>query len=195
VYEIFRVAKGRKGKGEPAAAVQAAAAPAAAGRTFVTHLTGGEEVPARDTRAQGQAVFRLSADGTELHFRLIVANILNVTSAHIHLGPAGENGAVVAFLFGPAPAGGGRTSGVLATGTITADDLTGPLAGQPLSALVEQMAAGGAYVNVHTDDGESPADTGPGDFPGGEVRGQIRLAGPLGAPSVDALKASPGKRR
>ena len=28
-------------------------------------------------------------------------------------------------------------------------------------------------VNVHTDNGVAPANTGPGDFPGGEIRGQI----------------------
>ena len=67
---------------------------------------------------------------------------------------------------------------MLATGTITAADLVGPLAGQPLSALIEEMPAGNTYVNVHTDDGVAPPNTGPGDFPGGEIRGQIRLLGP-----------------
>src|SRR5262249_21762909 len=33
---------------------------------------------------------------------------------------------------------------------------------------------GNTYVNVHTNDGVPPANTGPGDFPGGEIRGQIR---------------------
>ncbi|MGH2765044.1 MAG: CHRD domain-containing protein, partial [Actinomycetota bacterium] len=63
--------------------------------------------------------------------------------------------------------------GVLATGTITDEDLVGPLAGQPLSALVEEIEAGNAYVNVHTDDGVGDANTGPGDLPGGEIRGQL----------------------
>lgn len=35
------------------------------------------------------------------------------------------------------------------------------------------MRAGEAYVNVHTNDGVAPDNTGPGDFPGGAVRGQI----------------------
>ena len=141
---------------------------------FGTHLTGDEEVPARETLAQGQAIFKLSKDGSELHYKLIVANIENVVASHIHLGPAGENGDVVAFLAGPFPAGGGRTNGVLAEGTITEADLVGELAGQPLSALIAEIEAGNAYVNVHTNDGVDPTNTGPGDFPGGEIRGQIR---------------------
>ena len=94
--------------------------------------------------------------------------------AHIHLAPAGVNGPVVAFLFGPVAAGGGRFSGVLAQGTLTEDDLIGPLAGQEFTALVDAMLAGNSYVNVHTDDGVAPGGTGPGDLPAGEVRGQIR---------------------
>jgi hypothetical protein len=35
------------------------------------------------------------------------------------------------------------------------------------------MEAGTAYVNVHTNDNVPPPNTGPGDFPGGEIRGQI----------------------
>ncbi|MGH7455091.1 MAG: CHRD domain-containing protein, partial [bacterium] len=81
---------------------------------------------------------------------------------------------VVAFLFGSVAPGGGRTDGVLAQGTITAANLVGPLAGHPLSDLISAMRAGNTYVNVHTNDGVGLPDTGPGDFPGGEVRGQIR---------------------
>jgi hypothetical protein len=147
-------------------------------RNFVAHLSGDEEVPARDTLAQGQAIFQLTKVGDGLNFLLLVANIENVVAAHIHLAPAGSNGPVVAFLFGPAPAGSGPVDGVLAQGVITAADLSGPLAGQPLSALINEMRAGNTYVNVHTNDGIDPPNTGPGDFPGGEVRGQIAPAGP-----------------
>jgi CHRD domain len=155
--------------------VLALAAPVdASGQNLVAHLSGRDEVPSNASLAQGQAIFHLSSDGTKLDYTLIAANIDNVVFAHIHVAPAGVNGPVVAFLFGPAAAGGGRFSGVLAQGTITADDLTGPLAGQPLSALVDAMLAGNTYVNVHTDDGVAPGGTGPGDLPAGEVRGQIR---------------------
>ncbi|MGH3005977.1 MAG: CHRD domain-containing protein [Gaiellaceae bacterium] len=148
-------------------------APAGENANFRAHLTGDDEVPANASAGQGQAVFHLSADGTELEYKLIVANIENVVASHIHVGAEGENGPVVAFLFGPAPAGGGRTDGVLARGTVTEADLVGPLAGQPFSALVDAMRAGNTYVNVHTNDGVEPAGTGPGDLPAGEIRGQI----------------------
>jgi CHRD domain len=156
------------------ATVLALAAPAnAEDRNFVAHLSARDEVPSNESLAQGQAIFHLNADGTQLDYKLIAANIDNVVFAHIHLAPAGVNGPVVAFLFGPAAAGGGRFSGVLAEGTITEDDLIGPLAGQGLAALVDAMLAGDTYVNVHTDDGVAPGGTGPGDLPAGEVRGQI----------------------
>jgi hypothetical protein len=47
-----------------------------------------------------------------------------------------------------------------------------------LSALVSALNNGNAYVNVHTNDGVDGINTGPGDFPGGEIRGQIEAAGP-----------------
>jgi len=147
-------------------------------RNFVAHLSGDEEVPPRDTLAQGQAIFHLSNDSTERDYQLIVANIENVVAAHIHLGAVGVNGPVVAFLAGPFPPAGGLVDGILAQGTITAANLVGPLMGQSLSVLIEAMRTGGTYVNVHTNDGVDPPNTGPGDFPGGEVRGQIDPAGP-----------------
>lgn len=134
---------------------------------FRTHLTGDEEVPAVETQAQGQAIFKLSADGESLDYKLIVANIENVTMAHIHQGAAGTNGPPVVWLYpedGPPPAEiPGRTQGVLAEGTITADDLVGPLAGASIQDLITDIQDGNAYVNVHTTQN-----------PGGEVRGQIR---------------------
>ncbi|WP_207207043.1 CHRD domain-containing protein [Agromyces binzhouensis] len=159
-----------------ALAVAAALSPGiaqASPSTWTAPLSAAQEVPANDSLARGQAVFMLSADGTELDYRLIVANLDNPVASHIHLAPAGQNGQVVAFLFGPAAPGGGRTSGVIATGTITAADLIGPLAGASLADLVDAIESGGAYVNVHTNDGVAPVTGEPGDIPSGEIRGQI----------------------
>ncbi len=66
-----------------------------------------------------------------------------------------------------------RQTGILSTGTITAADLIGPLAGQSMARLIREIRAGNTYVNVHTNDGVAPIDTGPGDFPGGEIRAQL----------------------
>jgi hypothetical protein len=142
-------------------------------QNWSVHASGDLELPARETLGQGQAIFQLSKDGTAIEYRLIASNIENVTASHIHLGGSTVNGPVVAFLFGNAPSGGGRTNGVLAEGTITAADLVGPLAGEPLSALIDAMNSGNAYVNVHTNDGVAPTNTGAGDFPGGEIRGNF----------------------
>jgi len=138
-----------------------------------THLKGDQEVPPRETQAQGQAIMKVSADGLSVSYKLIASNIDNIVASHIHIGPAGSNGPIVVFLYGTAPSGAGRHDGILAEGTFTSANFINTLAGQPMSALLAQMAAGNAYVNVHTNDGVAPTNTGPGDFPGGEVRGQI----------------------
>lgn len=150
------------------------AAEAGSARNFVAHLTGDGEVPARATQAQGQAKVQFDRAGETLVCKLNAANIENVVQAHIHLGSATENGPVVAFLYGPVPAGGGRTDGRLSKVEITDADLRGPLAGKTVADLRAAIRAGNAYVNVHTSDGVAPPNTGPGDFPGGEIRGQLR---------------------
>jgi hypothetical protein len=147
-------------------------------KVYTAHLDGSQEVPERETPAQGQAVMKIAKDGQSIEYILIVANIQNVTAAHIHVGSAVVNGPVVVWLYGPAAPGGGRTDGVLATGVITADDLVGPLAGATLQDLIDQMNDGLTYVNVHTSDGSGPENAGPGNFPTGEVRGQLRANGP-----------------
>jgi hypothetical protein len=136
---------------------------------FTAHLRGSNEVPAVNSKGQGQAIFTLSEDGTQLHYKLIVANTKNVTQAHIHCGEAGSNGPVVVFLFGFV-AGGVNQNGVLAEGTITSANIIprgssaacmGGLA--TFENLVERMRSGSVYVNAHTV-----------AFPGGEIRGQVK---------------------
>jgi len=148
-------------------------------RTIETKLSGDEEVPVRITGAHGSANVRLAKDGQSIDFQLVVNDIRNVTQAHIHMAPKGTNGGIVVWFFPSVkattalPGGGGEHHGMLAQGTFTAADLRGALAGHPLSDLIAAIAAGRAYVNIHTDDGVAPPNTGPGDFPGGEVRGQL----------------------
>jgi hypothetical protein len=151
-----------------------AVAPAAvAGDNFVATLSGGQEVPARDTQARGVATFKLREGGTALAFKLNVANIDNVFAAHIHCGAVGVNGPVGVTLFMGVPAG-GAVNGTLAAGTITVPDAGNGCGWADLAAVLAAMGSGATYVNVHTNDGVPPTDTGPGDFPGGEIRGQVR---------------------
>jgi CHRD domain len=156
-----------------ALALLALAPSAVAGDNFVAALSGGQEVPARDTQAVGVATFKLRQDGTALEFKVNVANIDNVVAAHIHCGVVGVNGPVGVTLFGGAPAG-GASQGTLAEGTITAPDPGNGCGWTDLAAVLAAMRSGATYVNVHTNDGVDPPNTGPGDFPGGEIRGQIR---------------------
>ena len=146
---------------------------ALAGDNFVAVLSGDQEVPARDTQARGVATFKLRDDGTALAFKLNVANIDNVFAAHIHCGAVGVNGPVGVTLFMGAPAG-GAVNGTLAEGTITAPDPGNGCGWTDLAAVLAAMGSGATYVNVHTNDGVEPPNTGPGDFPGGEIRGQVR---------------------
>ena len=156
-----------------------------------THMTGAEEVclppsctvstPA-DSRAQGQAVFRVNGDGTAVDFRLIASNIDNVFMSHIHCGRPGQNGPIRMWLYPgtpgptgtPGPSGSGPQNGVLASGTFDPRGVICPASavGQNMP-LLDAIRAGLTYVNVHTNDGVAPANTGPGDFPGGEIRGQL----------------------
>ena len=155
-----------------ALAVLALAPTAWAGENFVAPLSGDQEVPARDTQAVGVATFKLREDGAALQFKINVANIDNVVAAHIHCAAAGVNGPVGVTLFGGA-AGGGVTNGTLAEGTITAADTVNACGWTDLASVLAAIQSGNTYVNVHTNDGVAPTNTGPGDFPGGEIRGQI----------------------
>ena len=111
-----------------AATVPAIGDPPAA-KNFGAHLGGGQEVPARETPAQGQAIFQVNADETAISYQVIVANINNVVASHIHFAPARTNGSVVAFLAGPFSPGGGPSNGILGQGTITAAKPGGAIGG------------------------------------------------------------------
>jgi len=156
-----------------ALALLAVAPSALAGDNFVATLSGGQEVPARDTLAVGVATFKLREDGAALRFKVNVANIDNAFAAHIHCGAVGVNGPVGVTLFMGPPAG-GVANGTLAEGTVAAPDPANGCGWADLGAVLAAMGSGATYVNVHTNDGVAPPNTGPGDFPGGEIRGQVR---------------------
>jgi hypothetical protein len=125
-------------------------------------LSPGSTTTPGNSLATGRAVFWMDEDGGSLHFRLEVHNITGVFASHIHLNGPGVNGPVVVPLFSSATPT-GTVNGLLSQGTITAANLTGPLAGHSLAELLTDIRSGDAYVNVHT----LP------NHPGGEIRGQI----------------------
>ena len=132
---------------------------------FRAHLTGDQEVPPRETLATGEAVFQLSKDGMRLSYKIIVANLANITMAHIHVANEGSNGPVVTWLYPTAPPAlliPNTTNGILQEGVITKANLSGILVGKELSDLVNLIAAKQTYVNIHTT-----------KYPAGEIRGQI----------------------
>lgn len=153
-----------------------AATPASvrAADNFTAVLSGGDEVPSRDTQARGVATFKWNQDGTEFRYTLIAANIENMVAAHIHCGAAGVNGPVGVTLFSGGVPGSGRFDGVLAQTSKTAPDLNNSCGWVTMADVLNAMNSGNTYVNVHTNDGVAPTNTGPGDFPGGEIRGQVK---------------------
>jgi hypothetical protein len=132
------------------------------GRTFVTRMVGAQETPPVTTDAHGEAVFRFSRDGLSIHYKIVATDIISVTAGHVHSGTLGVAGPVVLPLVSTSAC---TVHGdkIRCEGTATAANLTGPLAGHPLSDLEALMEQGHAYANVHTT-----------AHPGGEIRGQIR---------------------
>ena len=138
--------------------------PSAGGLTARTRLSAASATPPV-TEASGQGCFVLHETATtggdpRLDFVLSVSKISGVMQAHIHLGPPGKNGPIVAYLF-DSPSPSGATNGSLARGTIRVADLVGPLLGD-WNGFVASFRAGLLYVNVHTV-----------THPEGEIRGQI----------------------
>jgi hypothetical protein len=91
-----------------------------------------------------------------------VDKLMDPTAAYIQMGVIHENGPVVAMLYKGCETEewgyGNMCSSLwaesghrcLAHGIIWARDLQGPLAGQPITALVALFHSHDAYVNVHT---------------------------------------------
>jgi CHRD domain len=131
-------------------------------QAFTATLTGDDENPSVDTNATGLATFQ--TNGNTMNYQISVEDLNNVTAAHIHRGDMDHNGKVVVSLYNNMSKG--PKSGLLSQGTISASNLKGPLAGHPLSDLIDIMDNGTAYVNAHTK-----------DFPVGEIRGQVESVG------------------
>lgn len=128
-------------------------------------LTGDQEVPTPViTDASGKSTVVISP--TQIQFVNLFRHLSDVQMAHFHLGAAGENGPVIASLLAAdldlnSPKVQRRLTRAI-SGIIGAEDLVGPLAGQPLNVFADAVKAGNVYVNIHTTAN-----------PAGELRGQL----------------------
>lgn len=125
---------------------------------YSTVLSGDQEVPLVNTEATGIADFSPSNDGNGIDYSITASDIEGATAGHIHFGIEGQNGPIAVTLFDfDSP-----QDEVSESGTITSDDLSGPLEGMQVSDLVDAFNDGNAYANIHTQQN-----------PNGEIRGQI----------------------
>lgn len=137
---------------------------------FSASLSGANEVPPINTAGTGN--FEMAIQQGTITFSLTFSDLSSsLTVAHLHFAPSKVAGGVMIFLCG----GGGQaacpaaTSGSI-TGTITAANVTGPgsqgIAAGDLDSALEAVREDLAYANMHTT-----------NFPGGEIRGQVRRGG------------------
>lgn len=134
-------------------------------------LDGFQEVPPISTTGQGKCTVKPVDAG--LAVTLEYTGLKGaVTQAHIHLGQAGVNGAIMFFICsnlgnGPmgtpaCPAAPGAVTRTIVPADITGNALQGLAAGD-LPALLIALKKKSTYCNVHTD-----------LFPGGEIRSQLK---------------------
>jgi hypothetical protein len=120
--------------------------------TVTAHLVPRGEVPAAKAPANAKGTFTgtyvENAKGAVLKWKLSFSGLSGAAmAAHIHKGKPGVGGPVVVPLCGPCTNG--------QTGTVKIS-----------KAVIAALESGGAYVNVHT-----------AKNPGGEIRGQAKVAG------------------
>ena len=137
-------------------------------------LRGYEEVPAVSTIGMGGFTANISPSANGFSYRLSYAGLEGaVAQAHVHLGQRSVNGGISVFLCtnlgnGPAGTPACPPPPATVTGTIFASDVVGPtgqgIAPGELAELIRAMRAGVTYANVHSS-----------LFPGGEIRGQVRI--------------------
>jgi hypothetical protein len=139
----------------------------------------------------GTAVLTINDDRTQISYTVTYTGLTNVVQGHIHVGGPDVAGPIILYLCTnigvgtnvgiggaplPTPQPCPQGPSVTITGTLTTADLIPrPTNNPPVNTFddaVTQILNGNTYTNIHTDDRVAPPNTGPGDFPGGEIRGQ-----------------------
>jgi hypothetical protein len=133
---------------------------------FSASLAGANEVP--PINSTGTAAFEMTISNT-ITFSLTFSGLSsNLVVSHLHFAPSKVAGGVMIFLCGGGnqPACPAATSGTI-TGTITAANVTGPgaqgITAGDLNSALEAVRDGLSYANMHTT-----------NFPGGEIRGNVK---------------------
>lgn len=139
---------------------------------FEADLSGAQEVtnPAGGVATDTTGTITVEFDRalTRAQFRITVRNGTGITQAHFHCGPAGVNGPVVAFLFGPVDSPVDVSDGSIEIALYNSDIIspeTMEVCDVPLNniaSLAFAMRAGKIYANVHST-----------VFPAGVIRGQL----------------------
>ena len=131
-------------------------------QTFSATLSGKDEVPPTKSIASGTSKFLVNENDSQISYLVNLTGLKKITQAHIHNGTSGQNGDVLVNLSNSKSAKNPDNPEIQLTGTITKDDLQGPLKGRELSDLLIVMRNEQAYVNAHTE-----------IYPKGAIRGQI----------------------
>jgi hypothetical protein len=131
-------------------------------------LHGGEETPAPgfNTGAFGFADVAVDAANQEVTVSLQIFNLpTGSTAGHIHAGASGTPGPVILDFLFPT----GRTGDFSMNLRLSALNFRArPEIGiRTLEDAIQTVAAGNGYVNIHTT-----------QYPGGEIRGQLRVVTP-----------------
>jgi hypothetical protein len=140
-----------------AVALAAASAAYAQELKFEAELSGAAERPT-PVMTDGVGEAKFESDGTSVQYELKWDDLSTpARAAHIHCGGPEESGPVGVTLF----AGAMDTEGEVQR-TFTAPDPGNACGWQDLADVLDAMATGDTYVNVHTT-----------QHPGGEIRGQV----------------------
>ena len=139
---------------------------------FRAGLSGKNEIPPVKTKTSGVAEFEVDDGRSEIEFELEIEDgerVLAGPGEHIHCGSEFENGPIAAFLTADSREDDnnfGYNGDVEIEATLDDTNVEVTDCGRNIRELVQSMIDGNTYVNIHSS-----------EFPGGVIRGQIKLIG------------------